>query len=409
MNTEKLIREIKTCLDYTADYDERISIVKGIDEKYGEKINTAYTEYAVNNQHSFTSHKKLEQITSLLDLLSDYVLFAEKKENKEKNDYPFKSDGDLKDGKAENFLDINYFANVLKKINYDEKNIYTTKTKTKLFTVEYVLKNMKDCSYINDYIDYNDKVIDIIKTLDKQYDKQIESGVQQNDVSNLIWKNEKTNNVYIFDGRQLAVLKKSVGYTKSNCIELSRDIIEVYSQYYKPISCSKTPQTFEISRKLSLDFKNKEEIRGLLINSCLVGWNDKFDWYVRKMDRLVRKSNLTEREKEVYDILRFGNGKEYSLKNFKKRKLSQAEIASKIKVSQQAVLKTIDRITNKIHQQYMYEYEDYLYTFLEKGEYQTCKKCGNNKILSERNFRFRPIREAFDGVCLECQEKQTYL
>lgn len=69
-------------------------------------------------------------------------------------------------------------------------------------------------------------------------------------------------------------------------------------------------------------------------------------------------------------------------------------------------MRGLDIIPKKISQQYKLEYEDWYYTEVEKGQYKTCSKCGEVKLVSQ----FTPDATKSSGYkscCKNCRNKGT--
>lgn len=69
------------------------------------------------------------------------------------------------------------------------------------------------------------------------------------------------------------------------------------------------------------------------------------------------------------------------------------------------ISRTFDSICSKIADFYRKDYEDWFYTFVAKGKYKTCSKCGEIKLANERYFS--PKSDAKDGLhpyCKKCRQ-----
>lgn len=67
-------------------------------------------------------------------------------------------------------------------------------------------------------------------------------------------------------------------------------------------------------------------------------------------------------------------------------------------------MRGLDIIPKKISQQYKFEYEDWYYTEVEKGQYKTCSKCGEVKLVSQ--FGKHPnTKDGFQSNCKKCNLK----
>lgn len=406
LNTDELVQLVHERLDYSVDYEERCKIIEEIDRDFGVDINELYSAYGISNSKTFANEGIMSKLNSLFDTMSNYLLMAEvKNETKEqkenKSEYPYKDQADLKDGKSDRFLCLEDFVHALKASDYE--NVFETKTKIKDLTVQYVIDNIKDCPYITDYIEYEEFAMSVIKCLESQYELKLKQGLEPDDIVDLKWVNPRTKRVYYYTAQEYFILRKSVGYTGHNCRELNQDVIAVFKAYHQPFSAKRNAQEFEIGRKIDIDFFDEEHVRGLLLNCCLTGWNDRFDYFVGKLDKLVESAGLSDVEMQVYRLLRTGREENFGFADMEKQKFTQTEIGKILGVARPTVSKCIDRIVGKVIMRYEVEFEDYYYTFLVKGKYKTCKKCKKNKLENPDNFRFRPNRNKYDSICSNCR------
>lgn len=68
------------------------------------------------------------------------------------------------------------------------------------------------------------------------------------------------------------------------------------------------------------------------------------------------------------------------------------------------ISRTFDSICSKIADFYRKDYEDWFYTFVAKGKYKTCSKCGEVKLANERYFspRSDDKGDGFYSYCRKC-------
>lgn len=406
LNTEEIIHQVQKRLDYSVDYKNRCKIIEDIDKDFGEDINSLYCAYSITNSKTFSNNGIMDKINQLFETMSNYLLMADGKceteeQKKSASEYPFKSQENLKDGKAEKFLCLEDFINILKTNEYE--NVFNSKTKIKDITVQYVVDNIRDCEYILDYIKFEKEVTKIIKSLENQYEDRVKNKEEPKNIEGLKWTNNDTGNTYYYTAQQYFTLRRGVGYTGNNCKELNQDVIAVFKEYYRPFSSRRSPQEMEFGRIIDLDFFDEEHVRGLILNSCMVGWSSKFDFFVRRLDRIIDNVFLSPTEFKVYTLLRNGKYGEFSFCEMEKQKYSQTEIAKILGIRQQNVAKALNRITKKVMQEYEIEFEDYYYTFLVKGKYKTCSECGNVKLLNPRNFLYRNDTKNYENRCRVCR------
>lgn len=348
MNTQELLSNIYKRLDYTKPYEQRKEIIQKIEDDYGEELNQAYEEYAIVVSHTMANNQILERINKVFEDMTNYLLHSSEKTTED--EYPFKDESALKDGVHETGYDIKHFANKIRSMDYEDKNVFKCKQSFETLTVKYVLDNMNKCSYIQNYIDFERNVVKIICDLQNQLTEKFND--EMSDENILKYKNKKTKIEYKYTPSDLMRLKKSVGYRRNNCIELNQDVIEMYKNYFRPFGSNTSDSGFEIGRRMEIDFTSFDEVRGLLLVCSLTDWSDEFEKMVLKLDNTISNIGLSDVENKVYTLLRQGKSVDEDYNNIKKQTYSQTEIAEILKIKQPNVNKTIVRISKKVCEYY---------------------------------------------------------
>lgn len=118
------------------------------------------------------------------------------------------------------------------------------------------------------------------------------------------------------------------------------------------------------------------------------------------IDRLVKLFNkcyhlceFTPLQRSIIRIYQLGS--EDIFNDFKI--LKNKDIANKLNIKQDIISDNIEYLVKKIISAYEILFTEYYYTFLVKGTYKRCKKCGENKIIQD----FYENR----AICKECFNK----
>lgn len=407
MNTDEIIKEVQSTLDYDLDLEDRIELIKQIDLKYGVLLNRSYIAYAIEGKKGYTTNGKISNYNSLMDALSDYLLFAkneneteEQKENKKL--YNYYQESKLKDGKAESFIDINVVANSIRKIDYDETRIHSTNATNKSITVAHVLEHMTKCDYIMPYIKCSQRMMTLIPYLEKQ----IEECKKNNKEPIAKYTNTKTKHVYYYTEKEVNAIKRGFGYTTNNCSELNKDVIAIYDSFYQPFGAKKQPQAFEISQKLEVDLTDKCTVKQLITFSPVAGWSDVFDNIIKQLDSLADRSDFTTRENLIYGAFRRGKMHKQDDNDMFGVVLTQKEVGDVLGIDRRRVNQSLDGMAHKIIQTYKKDLEEYIYTFKKRGKYKKCSVCNTNKLESENYFYFRKDTQKFENICKKCKKEQ---
>ena len=111
---------------------------------------------------------------------------------------------------------------------------------------------------------------------------------------------------------------------------------------------------------------------------------DDLYWIIKDLDELITRCKFTEKQKYILDSYRDG--------------MPISIIAKDCGINDSAVVKSIKSCVKIIINQYEKEYSDWYYLNICKGEYKTCKECGEVKLISE----FNKNGQYYRNVCREC-------
>jgi predicted DNA-binding protein YlxM (UPF0122 family) len=151
--------------------------------------------------------------------------------------------------------------------------------------------------------------------------------------------------------------------------------------YFKQVA----PDTTEIDYDM-FDFTDSQHVIALMKMSVKNDFNDDLTCLIYSMDVMLRKAELTEKEKKVLSL-------------WKDKDATVTDIAEKLETPKSHVNKTLNSIANKITKQYWEEYEDWYYLNIAKGKYKTCNQCGEVKLVS----KFSPRKRSKDGLESNCK------
>lgn len=84
--------------------------------------------------------------------------------------------------------------------------------------------------------------------------------------------------------------------------------------------------------------------------------------------------------------------------------MRNVDISNRLKIKQDIVSDNIEYICQKMISAYEFLFTEYYYTFLVRGTYKKCSKCGENKLIHE--FKMNPdSRDGRHSICKECEEE----
>lgn len=400
------IKTILSHLNYNIDeYDDRKEVVEEIEKLYGYNINERFDYYTNSNQGKYINQVNLQKLNKMLDTISNYLLFA--KSEVSKGVYDFYKDDELKSKMAkkegislegiikelmqdEGYTKYKYY-NEYNSGNYSLEKIAEHVLTIKLLQEERkkgkdisirkieekvgLLKKLQgdtlkshllECPYIEDYLKYNNAMRDAI-----------ESG---------------EINGRKLDDEEIQKLKRVIGYTKHNSIEIDKDIVAVAKSYFRFIFFKRTMETGAIPNYDHFDFFDKEHVMALLKFRGDGKFDSDLGCLIYDLNNLILKTELTPIEEEILDSYRSNDS-------------THSSIAEELGVSRQYVTATLVSIINKIVGTYEEVYEDWYYLNMVKGNYKTCPRCSQVKLYSH----FGKDSSRKDGLfpyCKECDAKR---
>lgn len=249
-------------------------------------------------------------------------------------------------------------------------NEITEKYIEKFSKQPYLIDLVDDCPYIEPYIEFDVRVRHLI-----------ESGVNS--------KGEK------IPEKEIKRMKRTIGYTKYNSIEIDKDIVAILREYFgffyfNSVYNSSLKPIFD-----EFDFFDPEQTKLLLKfkSSKVVKFDNNLACLLYDLEQLLSQIDFTFKEQEVLEL-------------YRREDWTQQMIAKELKVSQQYVSQIIDKIVYKINEKYYDIYEDWYYLNIVKGKYKKCSKCGEIKLANERHFnKNKRGKYGLNSICKECRKK----
>ncbi|TCI26648.1 hypothetical protein EVJ32_04555 [Exiguobacterium sp. SH5S4] len=117
------------------------------------------------------------------------------------------------------------------------------------------------------------------------------------------------------------------------------------------------------------------------------------DWYwlLWEFKRLLDKAPLTTEERDVCSLLIDAQ--------------TQSSVAEKLGLSTVVINRMVNSsIPKKVHQTYLEEVDEHVYTHKLKGKYKTCTKCGETKLISNDRYfqKNTSSKDGFRTICKKC-------
>lgn len=415
LSTNEIIKEIHKRFDYSLSNEERVEVIEQLNIEFGDILQDYYAYYRASNLKDYNNRTVYDKLCSLFDRMSEYVLFSDHElddttcdesgltAKDRKSVYTFSQESNLKTMQSKDHISIDSYVHVMtnaeemQKIKYDDQN-------HAIYTLKDFESRMSECPHVEDYMTFNKGAREIIEILDKQMEDYLEQNIPTKDMPELTYTNKK-GKTYEYTTKHLAAIKRGIGYNKNNSMEIDKDIMTIYREWFKPIFFNSVTRCSERTRKLDLDFMDKTHMSGLIKASCLVGQFGEFDSYVKKLDELTEQSNLTELEMQVYQTLRRGKGLDLDNVKYEDNMVTISECARLINRSQSKVDTAFNSLVDKIMDKYEEIYEDYYFTYIARGTYKTCSKCGEVKLANERYFKWDKTNKRFKSMCKRCENE----
>lgn len=387
--TQKLIDGVYSQLNYELDLVDKMKVAEYVGDKYLVLLNERYDYYYRKCRNDYDAFGWVRKIAKCMDAVSNYLLFDP------------------------NIADDNYTVEdnfeMLEKHRYkpiiQRDKIRTSNSKNPKVTIQSYLERDDVPDYIYDYVNFANSTRHTISEVQKQCER-ISHEISDDHV--FLYKNLKGEDTYT-TYEDYSRLRRVTGYTKNNSIKLDKEILSMLTSHYETLNSSNSNKNIwtEImadlnsSDGLDIDLLDRQNIELLTKGICYLGDSETMDVYFDQIIDLAEGANFTELQKKIFDKLK--EGQVDSKGNTVKASLGT--IAIELNKSRSHIYSAFDSMVTKLSDAYEKIYEDYYYTYIARGKYKTCTKCG--KIYLATKFYFYSDATKEDGLrsyCIDCTE-----
>lgn len=388
--TEKLIESVYHSLDYTLSLEDRLALTETLTDSLFQ-LNDRYEYYYSKCRNDYPSYNWAKKISKCMDSVSNYLLFA----SEVTDDYTYSLEDNF------TMLEKHKYRPIANKDKLDNSRYKKTKK-----TISEYLQDGNIPKYIYDYIDFAEATRHTIKQVEEQC-KQLKEPIANNHIFFYKTIKGKDHSITYEDYKRL---RKATGYTKNNSIKLDKEILYMLNNHFEPMKSSNSVKNMwtdivgELDSDIGLDIDllDRENISLLLKGICYYGESEVFDIYFKQIAELVNNCKLTELQKQIYELLREGQEGTNSLK------ISLGAIAEKLGKSRSQIHSSFDMMVNKIYEAYEKVYEDNYYTYIAKGKYKVCSKCGRILLATENYFYVDNTKaDGLRNYCKDCSSRQN--
>jgi hypothetical protein len=355
-------------LDYSLlSLNERKNKVEEIVDKYDNDLVNYYENYFKANIGQTEKTSEFDYVSKDLEKVADYLLYMDNKEQREKQ-------------KQENLLNRRQTDNRKKKEVLTD-NFTFVETGKKEFTK-------------------NTKIYGKIKVVEKD---------------------RKEHKELADTGRMIAILKEQIlskkdskGNSLSNeqlkklrwyLIEIGKDEVAIKEQLKKYINFKNIQPSIPFHNLQHFSFANIQHVKTLFDNYQKIKENsfDKTDndfkiliiVFEQLVDKVINEPIL----KMIFNLKIDGLSQKAIIEEVAQ------EFNIKISASRLTAL-TTHTIPSLIVEKYKEEFEEWIYTFMKKGNYKQCSTCNENRLANKKYFTNDTTRK--DGLfpmCKDCKRK----
>lgn len=309
-------------------------------------------------------------IATTLESMGTYLLAMDNDETKEQYKI-YKKEEDFKAALAKEKRAIDRFGDNISLDRNNEFKILIPNGNYKLDPKPSISKkDLKKYPPLQDYQNYLDYLSKIIKS-DEEKKKLIEilkaKGVSRYSDESKLW----------------GFLVNAIGEVKKDMIK-TKELLEQPIVWKQPLKDSGYKSYEE------LDMFDKTHVLELLRvhrSMEIVDFQDDLNCILFDLSKLISECKFTDTQREVLNM--------YS------RGMTQEKIANELNVTQQAVNQHLNSVINKIINKYEENYTNWYYLNICKGEYKTCSKCGDIKLVQQ----FSKNGDRLRSQCKQCQQK----
>ena len=140
------------------------------------------------------------------------------------------------------------------------------------------------------------------------------------------------------------------------------------------------------------DWYDKEQVLNLIRFNENYGFLDNFETMLQDLKTLLEKTNFTSEEKKVLVL-------------YRNQSNSYSDIAECIGEDTRHVQTLLYKISSKVVRTFEKYYEDWYYTFITKGKYKKCCRCGVIKLISDF-YEETKGKDGLKSICIDCFRKK---
>lgn len=357
---------------------ERIEFINTILEMY--KINDVefYHEYFDEVYNQERKHSKIDlildkskstyttsNIASSLEKIADYILAVDKKDDD--INYKIYTSIEMFNNACKEFNFINNIAraNGGLSMNYDEDE-----KSNEVFPIFQLPKNFKKVKDLK----FNKEDLEKYPPMKDYYDFYN----YLKEESKRLWNCKNLSKEDLIKRNKIKKLLP----------EVKKDMMEVKKQLEMPIIWKAPLKDSGCPDYDMLDMFDTNVIKELLRVKKEVDLQDDLSCILVDLDNLIKKINFTNKQKDVLKLWRKGT--------------ETNVIADELNVKPQSVLDCLNGAINSIVKQYEEDYENWYYLNIRKGQYKTCSKCGETKLVSQFD---KKGKQGLQSRCKKCRKQ----
>lgn len=355
---------------------ERIEFINTILEMYKVNDIEFYHEYFDEVYNQERKHSKIDlildkskstyttsNIASSLEKIADYILAVDKKDDD--INYKIYTSIEMFNNACKEFNFINNIAraNGGLSMNYDEDE-----KSNEVFPIFQLPKNFKKVKDLK----FNKEDLEKYPPMKDYYDFYN----YLKEESKRLWNCKNLSKEDLIKRNKI---KKLLPEVKKDMMEVKKQL-EMPIIWKAPLKDSGCPD-YDI-----LDMFDTSVIKELLRVKKEVDLQDDLSCILVDLDNLIKKINFTNKQKDVLELWRKG--------------METNVIADELNVKPQSVLDCLNGAINLIVKQYEEDYENWYYLNIRKGQYKTCNRCKEVKLISQFN---KNGKKGLKPMCKKCE------
>ena len=357
---------------------ERIEFINTILEMYKVNDIEFYHEYFDEVYNQERKHSKIDlildkskstyttsNIASSLEKIADYILAVDKKDDD--INYKIYTSIEMFNNACKEFNFINNIAraNGGLSMNYDEDE-----KSNEVFPIFQLPKNFKKVKDLK----FNKEDLEKYPPMKDYYDFYN----YLKEESKRLWNCKNLSKEDLIKRNKIKKLLP----------EVKKDMMEVKKQLEMPIIWKTPLKDSGCSDYDMLDMFDTNVIKELLRVKKEVDLQDDLSCILVDLDNLIKKINFTNKQKDVLELWRKG--------------METNVIADELNVNSNNVVQCLNGAINLIVKQYEEDYENWYYLNIRKGQYKTCSKCGETKLVSQFD---KKGKQGLQSRCKKCRKQ----